>query len=202
MLDNLKSSDLETLEGKRSFRLCGVMAEIERRYTKKDSKPWARFNLLAKEKDFSLPMFSEAFEQYGSRLEQSKIMVVEGIASRRDGETRINVTKVWGVDETLGKFVEEITFLIDPEHPEATAFSEELFKQGEQGRGRAQLTLAYARSRDKEGVVVETDGRFRLPMSLENFRKWRSRSCVLGARLRITEPDPPPENRFAKRSAG
>jgi len=202
LLDNLKSSDLETLEGKRSFRLCGVMAEIERRYTKKDSKPWARFNLLAKEKDFSLPMFSEAFEQYGSRLEQSKIMVVEGIASRRDGETRINVTKVWGVDETLGKFVEEITFLIDPEHPEATAFSEELFKQGEQGRGRAQLTLAYARSRDKEGVVVETDGRFRLPMSLENFRKWRSRSCVLGARLRITEPDPPPENRFAKRSAG
>ncbi|MEL0005233.1 MAG: DNA polymerase III subunit alpha, partial [Opitutales bacterium] len=80
LLDTIKSSDLESLQGKRSFRLCGVVSEIERRYTKKDAKPWARFNLLAKEKDFSLPMFSEAYEQYGSRLEQGKIMVVEGIA--------------------------------------------------------------------------------------------------------------------------
>lgn len=199
LLDNLQSSDLDTLKGKRSFRLCGVISEIERRYTKKGAKPWARFNLLAKEKDFSLPMFSEAYEQYGERLEPGKIMVVEGVASHRDGETRINVTKLWAFDDALSKIVEEVTWLVDPEHPQAVEFSEELFAEAEKGRGKAQLSLAYANSREKEGVVVETDGRFRLPIRLDTFKDWRSRPCVLGARLRITEPDPPPENRFAKK---
>ena len=200
LLDTIQSSDLDTLGGKRSFRLCGVVSEIERRYTKKDAKPWARFNLLAKERDFSLPMFSEAYEQYGVRLEQGKIMVVEGIASNRDGETRVNVVKIWSIDEALSKLIEEITWLIDPTHPDALDFSNELFSASEKGMGKAQVILAYAGSRDKEGVIVETDGRFRLPVRLDTYRQLRKRECVLGVRLRITEPSPPPENRFSKKS--
>ena len=61
----LQAEEIEKLEGRRSFRLCGVLSDIERRYTKKDAKPWARFTLMAKEKDFSIPMFTEAYEQFG-----------------------------------------------------------------------------------------------------------------------------------------
>jgi DNA polymerase III alpha subunit len=52
LLDDITAEEIENLEGKRSFRLCGVLSEIERRYTKKDAKPWARFTLMTKEKIF------------------------------------------------------------------------------------------------------------------------------------------------------
>ena len=59
------------------------------RYTKKDSKPWARFNLLAKGKDLSLPMF-RAYSNFGDRLEE-ELAVVTGVASVKDGEIRLTV---------------------------------------------------------------------------------------------------------------
>ena len=78
-----------------------MVSEVERRYTKKDSKPWARFNLLAKEKDLSLPMFPEAYSRYGERLEEGELMVVTGVASVKDGETRLTVEKIETIDQSL-----------------------------------------------------------------------------------------------------
>ena len=37
LLDDITAEEIENLEGRRSFRFCGVLAEIERRYTKKDA---------------------------------------------------------------------------------------------------------------------------------------------------------------------
>ena len=42
----------------------------------------AGFTLMAKEKDFSIPMFTEAFEQFGLHLEDGRIVVVE-VASEK-----------------------------------------------------------------------------------------------------------------------
>ena len=35
LFDTVKQEDFDNLEGKRAFRLCGVVSEVERRYTKK-----------------------------------------------------------------------------------------------------------------------------------------------------------------------
>ena len=51
-----------------------VLSEIERRYIKKDVKLQVMLFLPMKEKDFSIPMFTEAFEQYGLHLEEGKIV--------------------------------------------------------------------------------------------------------------------------------
>ena len=101
LLDNIKSEEFESLEGRRSFRLCGVLSDIERRYTKKDAKPWARFTLMAKEKDFSIPMFTEAYEQFGVHLDDGRIVVVEGVASRKDDETRLSVTNLKPIESAI-----------------------------------------------------------------------------------------------------
>ena len=69
----------------RAFRLCGVVSEVERRYTKKDAKPWARFTILWKKTILS--MFPEAYEQYG--LMKRENHGSEGIATNRDGEIRV-----------------------------------------------------------------------------------------------------------------
>ena len=199
LFDTITQAELDGLEGKRSYRLCGVIAEVERRYTKKDAKPWARFTLLTKEKDFSFPMFPEAYEQYGMKLEEGTIMVVEGVASNRDGEVRINVNVVLPIDQALSKWVEEVTWLIDPDHEEALGFTKELFSNGEKGYGGALIRLGIARKGDKSGLVAEADDRFRMKIAIDTFKKWRAKAPVKAVRVKIAEPELPPERRYGKR---
>ena len=117
---------------------------MERRYTKKDAKPWARFTILCKEKDYNFPMFPEAYEQYGLKLEEGTIMVLEGIATNRDGEIRTNANAIFPIDQALVKWVEEITWLIDPNHDESLIFAKELFAEGEKTGTGALIRLGIA----------------------------------------------------------
>jgi DNA polymerase-3 subunit alpha len=199
LFDTIEQKELDDLQGKRAFRLCGVVSEIERRYTKKDAKPWARFTLLAKEKDFSFPMFPEAYEQYGMKLEEGAIMVVEGVASNRDGEVRANANAVLPIDQALSKWVEEVTWLIDPDHQDALSFAKELFAHGERGFGGALIRLGIAGKGEDAGLVAEADDRFRMKITVAAFKEWRSKESVRAARVKISEPELPPERKYGRR---
>ncbi len=200
-LDSASYDEIMATQDRRSFRLCGVLADIEKRYTKKDGSPWARFNLLAKEKDYSLPMFTEAFEKFGNLLEEGKLIVAEGVASNKEGEVRLNITVLYNVDQAISQLIEEITWLIDPTNPETPLFLQDLFKESERGVGKSTLGLAFAEPADAEGLVVELDQRFRLSLTLEKLRNLRSANCVRGMRVKTTEPAPPPEPRYRKHSS-
>ena len=76
------------------------------------------FTLMAKEKDFSIPMFTEAYEQYGVHLDDGRIVVVEGVASQKDGETRLSVTNLKPIESAISQLTEEVTWLIDPDDSE------------------------------------------------------------------------------------
>jgi len=200
LVDTLRYEDLENLTEKISFRLCGVVSEVERRYTKKDAKPWARFNLLAKERDLSLPMFPEAYTKYGEVLADGELMVVTGVASVKDGETRISVDKVETIDGSLGKIIEESTWLIDPVHEDAADFLIDLHKESERGIGSAKVSVAFAEKEDEDGMVVQLDDRFRLKLGVESFSSWKNRPCVKGVRIRVFAPDPPVERKYGRKN--
>ncbi|HAF58650.1 MAG TPA: DNA polymerase III subunit alpha, partial [Opitutae bacterium] len=189
LVDTLRHEELADLTERRSFRLCGVVSEVERRYTKKDSKPWARFNLLAKEKDLSLPMFPEAYSRYGERLAEGELMVVTGVASVKDGETRLTVEKIETIDQSLSQIIEESTWLIDPTNEDADKFLTDLHLESEKGRGRSRVSVAFAQDGEEDGMVVQMDERFRLRLGLNDFSNWRKRTCVLGVRVKVAEPD-------------
>ena len=199
LLDTITSEDLDKVEDRRSFRLCGVLSDIERRYTKKDAKPWARFNLLAKEKDFSLPMFTEAYEKYGVTLEEGKIVVVEGVVSHRDGETRMTVSTVRAIDRAIAELAEEVTWLIDPAHEDSEQFAKDLFALGDRGEGGTLIRLGFAREGEEDGLVFETDPRFSMRLTPGCFKEWRARKPVKGARVVMRPPEPPPERPWAKK---
>ncbi|MEK9772422.1 MAG: DNA polymerase III subunit alpha [Opitutae bacterium] len=198
LVDTLKHEELSSLTEKRSFRLCGVVSEVERRYTKKDSKPWARFTLLAQEKDLSLPMFPEAYSKYGDRLTEGELMVVTGVASVRDGESRLTVEKIETIDHSLSHIIEESTWLIDPTDEDADKFLSDLHLESEKGRGRSRVSIAFAEDGEEDGIVVQMDERFRLRLGLDDFSNWRKRTCVLGVRVKMSEPDPPAERKYSR----
>jgi len=200
LLDNIKAEEFESLEGRRSFRLCGVLSDIERRYTKKDAKPWARFTLMAKEKDFSIPMFTEAYEQFGVHLDDGRIVVVEGVASRKDDETRLSVTNLKPIESAISQLTEEVTWLIDPDDSGCEQFTRDIFELGDRGEGSTLIRLAFARNGEDSGLVVETDSRFCMRFSTKTFKDWRTRSPVLGARIKVRSPEPPPERKFRRKN--
>ena len=199
LLDTIKGEDLENLEGKRSFRLCGVLGELERRYTKKDAKPWARFTLMTKEKDFSLPMFTEAYEKFGHKLKEGDIMVIEGVASHRDGETRITANSALPVDAALNDLIEEITWLLDPESKDIVSFLEEIFVFSDKGLGKTLIRLGFAKDNEDTGLVAEVDDRFTMRITSETFQKWRAKAPVRAARVKIKPPDPPQERTYSRK---
>ena len=199
LLNDITSKEIEKLEGRRSFRLCGVLSDIERRYTKKDAKPWARFTLMAKEKDFSIPMFTEAYDQFGVHLDDGRIVVVEGVASRKDDETRLSVTSLKPIESAISQLAEEVTWLIDPDDSECEQFTREIFELGDRGEGSTLIRLAFARNGEDSGLVVETDSRFCMRFSSKTFKDWRSRSPVRGARIKVRLPEPPAERKFARK---
>ena len=145
-LDTLKPKNWMNYKAGDLFRLCGVLSDVERRYTKKDAKPWARFNLMCKERISSLPMFTEAYEKFGVQLEEGKIVVVEGVASHRDGETRMTESS-YAVENALVQLVEEVTWLIDPNDADAESFVRDLHIAGDKGLGNTLIRLGFAEER-------------------------------------------------------
>ena len=199
---DLKAEDLENLQGKRAFRLCGVIADLEKRFTKKDARPWARFNVAAKERDYSLAMFSEAFEQYGAHLVEGGIVIVEGVASPRNGETRMNVNTVLPVAKSFPSIAKEVTWLLDPVAKDTDAFLREINSLAGEGRGSTQVHFAFAVTDAEEALVVEADSRFTLRLTLDRYKDMRSRPGVIGARVELHPPPLPEEPSWQKRKSG
>jgi len=89
--------------------------------------------------------------------------------------------------------------LIDPINEDAASFLSDLHLESEKGRGRSRVSVAFAEDGAEDGMVVQLDDRFRMRISLETFKKWRNRPCVMGVRVKVLEPDPPVERKFGKR---
>ena len=200
LASDVTAKDLEAVEGKRPFRLCGVIAEVEKRFTKKDGRPWARFNLAAKEKDFSLMVFSETYEQYGVNLVEGEIVIVEGVASERNGETRVNVVSILPAERSLAKITKEVTWLLEHDSEHAKAFMLEVHAVSGEGRGNTRMHFAFAAANGDDALVAETDPRFTVSFSSEGFKGLRARSGVIGAKVVLEPPPPPEEPAWAKRA--
>ena len=100
LLDTITAEEIDNLEGRCSFRLCRVLTDIERRYTKKDAKPWARFTLMAKEKIFPSPCSRKLSNSTGCIWKMVGLWWSKAWLRTRTG-TRLSVTKLSPVEEEL-----------------------------------------------------------------------------------------------------
>ena len=48
--------------------------------------------------------------------------------------------------------------------------------------------------------MAEADDRFRMKMTVDNFKEWRAKEPVRAARVKIVEPELPPERKYVKRN--
>ncbi|MBG30406.1 MAG: DNA polymerase III subunit alpha [Opitutae bacterium] len=196
---NLSPEELETLDERRSFRLCGVVSSLTKRFTKKENKPWARFHLEAKDFGISLNIFTEAFEKYGANLRDGDTVVVQGVANSSNGEVRVNVTEVWVAERALTNLLKEVGWVLDPEK-DVDDFLQELRNLIETKPGSASMKLALRMAPDQI-LVTELPDSLRLQMGPSTYGKLRAHPAVVGAHV-VFEPVPEPEPpRYAKRAS-
>jgi DNA polymerase-3 subunit alpha len=98
------------------FRLCGVIALVEKRITKKDNRLWATFQLEMLTEKLVLNCFPNAFEKYGHLFVEGNIVVVTGNRKRMETDDRFVVQEIAGVENTLAKIVKRIDWIIDPQN--------------------------------------------------------------------------------------
>ena len=117
-------------------------------------------------------------------------MVVEGVASNKDKEIRVNANAILPIDQALGKWVEEVTWLIDPEHIDAMGFAKNYLPMEKRLR-RIFDSSGIARKGEDSGLVAEADERFRMKITVDNFKEWRAKAPVRAARVKISNPNYP-----------
>jgi DNA polymerase-3 subunit alpha len=116
VLDQINSvPSVEAIEDE--FRLCGVVALVEKRITKKDNRLWATFQLEMLVEKLFLNCFPGVFEKYGHLLIEGSIVVVSGHRKRTEENDRFVVQEINNVSSVLAKITKKIHWIIDPENP-------------------------------------------------------------------------------------
>jgi DNA polymerase-3 subunit alpha len=116
VLEQMNSaSSLEAIDGE--FRLCGVVALVEKRITKKENRLWASFQLEMRVERLALNCFPGVFEKYGHLLVDGNIVVVSGYRKKMENDDRFVVQEIISIDIFLAKFTKKILWIVDPNDP-------------------------------------------------------------------------------------
>ena len=94
-------SDLAHLPEETGTRVAGIIADVSVKISKKTEKKWAIVAIEDQEHTIECMVFSKAYEDYADELAVESPVLVEGYASRREGEeSKLIVERVIPLEQT------------------------------------------------------------------------------------------------------
>ena len=121
-IDTAPAEELSGLPDRGEFRLCGIAANLAKKYAKKDNRPWVAFTLATKNATIALNMFADAFASFGSVLAENAPVMVQGNIIRGADGPRVNVKECYPLDLAVARTVRKVTWIIRPDDPALDAF--------------------------------------------------------------------------------
>ena len=145
-MDDLKTN----FDDRTTFRLAGIVSNLQIKYTRKDSRQMAVFNLATRTQNYELIMFPDPYEKNGAMLENGKLALIHGITNRREGEMSLTAHEVYDLEKSIPRIIERINFILQPKHrvsqiPRTLARHHRRGVHGQQAR--LDRTCTYLRSR-------------------------------------------------------
>jgi DNA polymerase-3 subunit alpha len=140
-LNSLTSEDLETAADNIPFRLCGVVANVTKKISKKDNRAWAFFDLSTRKHTFTLYLFPDNYEKAAGLLEENQTICVQGILRSRDGEVRLNATEIYNLDKRLSSLITHITWTLKAEELLLNDFIQQFSNYVHQHEGSIKMEL-------------------------------------------------------------
>ncbi|MGB0408863.1 MAG: DNA polymerase III subunit alpha [Opitutales bacterium] len=180
-IDTFQSPDELTHLGERSsFRLAGIVSNLAIKYTRKDSRQMAVFNLATRRHSYEMIMFPDPYEKNGSRLEDGKLCLIHGLIGHRNGEISLAAHEIYDLESSIPKIIQRINFILHPTDA-AADFIERLREtiDGEYGSTRVNLSFLV------EGEIVEAQTAQSLTFTINssNYRQLRKHPALAGVRL-------------------
>jgi DNA polymerase-3 subunit alpha len=180
-IDTFQSpDDLKNFDDRSSFRLAGIVSNLAIKYTRKDSRQMAVFNLATRSQSYEMIMFPDPYEKNGARLEDGKLCLIHGLIGRRNGEMSLAAHEVYELESSIPKIIQRINFILHANDRAADFIA--LLREtidGEYGSTRVNISFLV------EGDIVETNTAQSLTFTINstNYKKLRKHPALAGVRL-------------------
>ena len=106
--------ELVDFDDRSTFRLCGIVSNLAIKYTRKDSKQMAVFNLATRTHSYEMIMFPDPYAKEGARLEDGKLALIHGLVGRRNGEMSLAAHNIFDLEISIPKLISRINFILHP----------------------------------------------------------------------------------------
>lgn len=184
--------DLSNFDDRTSYRLGGIVSNLQIKYTKKASRQMAVFNLASRTHNYELIMFPDSYEKNGSRLENGKLALIHGLIGRRNGEMSLTAHDVFDLEQSIPRLVKRINFILHP-IPKASEFIQLLRETIEDEYGSTRVNVSFL----VDGQIVEAQTAQSLTFTINsaNYKKLRRHPAIAGFRIEVVPVAPVDDRR-------
>jgi DNA polymerase-3 subunit alpha len=183
-----KPDDLVNFDDRTTFRLGGIISNLQIKYTRKDSRQMAVFNLATATHSYEMIMFPEPYEKNGARLEDGKLALIHGQIGRRNGEMSLTAHEVFDLEQSIPRIVQRINFILHPHEANATNFIETFRNMIDEEYGSTRVNLSFL----IDNQIVETDTAQSLTFTITstNYKQLRRHPALAGVRIQSIPVQP------------
>jgi DNA polymerase-3 subunit alpha len=176
--------ELVNFDDRSSFRLSGIVSNLAIKYTRKDSKQMAVFNLATRTHSYEMIMFPDPYAKEGARLEDGKLALIHGIVGRRNGEMSLAAHNIFDLEISIPRLISRINFILHP-NSKAAEFIELLRETIDDQYGETCVNISFL----VEEQIIETQTAQSLTFTITptNFKKLRRHPALAGVRIEAVD---------------
>ncbi|MDR3274081.1 MAG: DNA polymerase III subunit alpha [Puniceicoccales bacterium] len=177
IINSPASGDLSGLQDRESFRVCGIISGIVKKFTKKDSRAWALFQCDTGKSVVQMNCFPDSFENFGHKIRENELVVIAGMARVRDGNSGYSVSDIELISSALNHMISGIDWVLDAESSQLDEFIMAIndFIQNNEGNTENVLHFEF---KDGHRELAKMSSALRSKFDLETVKGLKSAAAV------------------------
>ena len=188
-IDSFRSPDgLANFDDRTTYRLGGIISNLQIKYTRKDSRQMAVFNLATVDHSYEIIMFPEPYEKNGSRLEEGKLAMVHGQTNRRNGEVGLLAHEIFDLEQSIPRIIQSVDFILDPHHTKTADFITTLRQTIDEEQGSTHIGLGFWVNNQIAEATIPKSLSFKI--TGQNYKKLRNHPALVGIRIHALPVNP------------
>jgi len=179
--------ELVNFDDRSTFRLCGIVCNLAIKYTRKDSKQMAVFNLATRTHSYEMIMFPDPYAKEGARLGDGKLALIHGLVGRRNGEMSLAAHNIFDLEISIPRLISRINFILQP-NSKAEEFIELLREIIDDQYGETCVNISFLV--EEQIVEAQTAQSLTFTITQTNFKKLRRHPALAGVRIEAVDLKP------------
>lgn len=180
VINDPASGNLSNLSDKESFRICGIINGVTKKFTKKEGRVWVFFQLDTGNEIIQVNCFPDNFEQIGYKIKDNSIVVASGKCRLRDGEYSYSVSDIDEINVATKYLISRIDWILDANSNNLDAFIVEFnnFIQDNEGNVDNVLSFEFTDGHREQAKLSDA---LRSSFDLNTINKFKSSPVVKDA---------------------